>query len=720
MTRKDARVVWTAEAQEAVDKVIGALQQAPALLMWNSARKARVTTDASLVGIGALLEQYVEEESRWQPVAYWSRKLLPAQTRYHATDREWLAVVTAVTQTWWFWLRDRDFVLRTDHAPLRYLLQNPSPHLSHRQARWVEKMQPYRFDFVHLKGEANKVADALSRTPEFECQAIEIHPSTHFYQEDLSRAAQEDVSYAQPQPLGPQKWEKKGSLWVIHLSGKDCIWVPNNALLRTKLISEHHETPLAGHLGVKKTYARLREHFRWGGMRKEVDSFVRTCDVCQRAGDKPPDDVNIHTIVARHPWEVVTIDFLCGFAPAKQTKHTSIVVITDKFTRQIHLRSCPLNPSASETVQYFLEMVVARHGLPRLIISDRGSQFESILWIGVLQALGTRAALASTHHPQTNGATERANRTLIHMIRKFVQKNHSSWASYLPLFEFAYNSAVHTITGTAPFVAELARMPLMPVSLLVPEKASPPPPRPIREQVSELRKQLQEIRRTILANDERVVDSRNLIPVGTDEEWSLLPGDEVLVHAPYLPVNTEHRKHLMAWKGPFVISKEIAPDVVEITGMGAGVSSAYHRSKLKRYQRLDTDPQRLSPSPSPLKFVDGKVEYEIGEILDHREVRGKRQYLLQWKNTPETSWEWEQNLSGCLDLLKDYLKHIGEQGRVLPPGLTSEGTPPPSGVTSSSSPTTPTLATPSTPSIPAPRLRSQPIRRSARLQQNPF
>ena len=114
-------------------------------------------------------------------------------------------------------------------------------------------------------------------------------------------------------------------------------------------------------------------------MRKNVEEFVQTCDVCQRAADKLSDSINVHMIVARHPWEVVTIDFLCGFASAKQTKHTSIVVITDKFTRQIHLRSCPLNPSAQDTVQYFLEMVVSRHGLPRLIISDRGSQFESAL-----------------------------------------------------------------------------------------------------------------------------------------------------------------------------------------------------------------------------------------------------------------------------------------------------------------------------------------------------
>ena len=724
MTRKDARVVWTPEAQEAVNKVLEALRQAPALSVWNSKWKPRVTTDASLVGVGALLEQFDPECSQWKPVAYWSRKLLPAQTRYHATDREWLAVVMAVTQTWWFWLRDRDFVLRTDHAPLKSLLQTPSPHLSHRQSRWVEKMQPYRFEFVHLKGETNKVADALSRTPEFECRAIEVHPADQIRPTELLEAARKDPSYVQPPTGMRQGWKREGELWVNRTGESACVWVPRDAALRGKLISEHHETPMVGHLGVKKTYARLFERFRWEGMKKEVEEFVRTCDPCQRAADKPAEGTNVHTIVARHPWEVVTIDFMCGFAPVKGTKHTAVVVVTDKFTRQIHLRSCPHNPTASETVQFFLEMVVARHGLPRLIISDRGSQFESLLWIGILTALGTRTALASTHHPQTNGATERANRTLVQMIRKFVMSQHDQWAAYLPLFEFAYNSAVHAVTGVAPFVAELGRLPLMPVAMLLPERDLPVPSRLVRQHVHDLTTKLSEIRKAILAKDEAVTESRNLIPVGSDELWSLLPGDEVLVHAPYLPVHMDFRKHSMAWKGPYVVVKEITPDAYELTGLAKGTPTVYHRTKLKRYLRHAQGPQRLSPPPSPLKFVDGQVEYEVERVLDHREVRGRRQYLLQWKGTPDSSWEWEENLSGCLQLLRGYLRRIGESGRVLPPGLTSEeprrssqGSPGTSGRTPGAPGRDPPGADSRGPRTPGPASDPGPgVRRSTRLQ----
>ena len=81
--------------------------------------------------------------------------------------------------------------------------------------------------------------------------------------------------------------------------------------------------------------------------------------------------------------------------------------------------------------------------------------------------------------------------------------------------------------------------------------------------------------------------------------------------------------------GPYVVVKEITPNAYELTGLAKGTPTMYHRTKLKCYLRYAQGPQRLSPPPSPLKFVDGQVEYEVERVLDHREVRGRRQYLLQ-------------------------------------------------------------------------------------------
>ena len=141
-------------------------------------------------------------------------------------------------------------------------------------------MQPFRFEFVHLKGETNKVADALSRTPEFECSALEILSSQSLYQDEIVAAARKDSGYVRPPPLGDRVWEKRGELWTVGTGDQVCIWVPNDQGLRAKIISEHHETLMAGHFGIRKTLARVQERFRWVGMKKEVEEFVKTCDVC--------------------------------------------------------------------------------------------------------------------------------------------------------------------------------------------------------------------------------------------------------------------------------------------------------------------------------------------------------------------------------------------------------------------------------------------------------
>ena len=82
------------------------------------------------------------------------------------------------------------------------------------------------------------------------------------------------------QPVGDRRWEKRGDLWAIDLGTQECIWVPADEQLRMKLISEHHETVMAGHFGIKRTLARLRDRFRWDGMRKDIEEFVCMCDAC--------------------------------------------------------------------------------------------------------------------------------------------------------------------------------------------------------------------------------------------------------------------------------------------------------------------------------------------------------------------------------------------------------------------------------------------------------
>ena len=152
--------------ERAVEALKRAVTQAPVLVRYDASKETRVTTDASSVGIGAVLEQKYEEG--WKPVAFWSRKLKDPESRYSATDLEWLAVVEAVTKVWYHFLEDLAFTLRSDHQALSRKLHKSThdPPISARQARWIERLMPFALTFEYVKRKENIVADVLSRHPE--------------------------------------------------------------------------------------------------------------------------------------------------------------------------------------------------------------------------------------------------------------------------------------------------------------------------------------------------------------------------------------------------------------------------------------------------------------------------------------------------------------------------------------------------------------------------
>ena len=165
LTSAKKKLQWTEEATFAVNALKEAVLAAPTLIRYNRTLPTRVTTDASSVGIGAVLEQLTTNE--WKPVAFWSRKLKDAETRYSATDIEWLAVVEAVSVVWRHFLEDIPFKVRSDHKALERKLHKSAhdPPISGRQARWIERLMPFGIEFEYIPGEENKVADALSRYP---------------------------------------------------------------------------------------------------------------------------------------------------------------------------------------------------------------------------------------------------------------------------------------------------------------------------------------------------------------------------------------------------------------------------------------------------------------------------------------------------------------------------------------------------------------------------
>ena len=158
------------------------------------------------------------------------------------------------------------------------------------------------------------------------------------------------------------------------------------------------------------------------------------------------------------------MDFVTGL-PKSVSGLDAILVMVDKRTKMAHFDPCKTTCDAEQTAQLSVHNVVRLHGMPLKILTDRGPQFTSKFTEAVLHLLGTRQALATAYHPQTDGRTERMNAVMEDMLRHYVSADQNDWDQHLDMAEFAVNSAVQESTQMSPFELNYGYPPRTPTSL---------------------------------------------------------------------------------------------------------------------------------------------------------------------------------------------------------------------------------------------------------------
>ena len=166
LTKKETLWEWTESCQRAFDHLKERFVSAPILAHFNPDRLIKLETDASDFALGAILSQLSEEDGKWHPVAYHSRKFHPAEINYDVHDKEMTAIVAAFKE-WDHLLRSAadQIVIYTDHKNLEYF--NSTKILNRRQHRWAEFLQPFNFRVIYREGRLNEKADALSRRRDY-------------------------------------------------------------------------------------------------------------------------------------------------------------------------------------------------------------------------------------------------------------------------------------------------------------------------------------------------------------------------------------------------------------------------------------------------------------------------------------------------------------------------------------------------------------------------
>lgn len=176
-------------------------------------------------------------------------------------------------------------------------------------------------------------------------------------------------------------------------------------------------------------------------MKIEIARYIARCDVCQQvkvihlksAGTLQP------LSIPGWKWESISMDFIVGL-PKTSKGYDSIWVIVDRLTKLAHFLPVKTTYLVKTYAELYIAHILSLHAVPKIIVSDRGSQFVSRFWKELHNSLGTKLVHSSAYHPQTSGQTARVNQILEDMLRACVLAFSTKWDESLPLAEFLYNN----------------------------------------------------------------------------------------------------------------------------------------------------------------------------------------------------------------------------------------------------------------------------------------
>lgn len=341
-----------------------------------------------------------------------------------------------------------------------------------------------------------------------------------------------------------------------------------------------HAAPLAGHQGKSKTLKRIQAHFFWPSMVDEINRWTGSCDICQRTTDKgrvkPAPMVPLPVI--GEPFQRCAIDLVGPIIPASSDGYRYMLVLTDFATKWPE--AIPLKSITTQAVAEALLSIFTRLGVPKEILSDRGSQFTGDMMKEVYRLMAVKGIHTTPYHPQCNGACERLNGVLKKMLKRLSAEQPKLWPKFINPLLFAYREVEHSATGYSPFFLMYGRDVRGPLHILketlegraidnVEVKTAYQYVLELRERIS----QTLSLAQTELKNAGH--KSANYYNKKSKLR-SLKPGDNCLLLLP-----TNQNKLLAQWQGPFKVMDKINDILFRIKMQGQ--PKIFHINMLKKY-----------------------------------------------------------------------------------------------------------------------------------------
>lgn len=425
--RASSPVDIQAESLQAFEDCKKSLCDAALLAHPDPEAKLGLVTDASDTAIGAVLQQF--KDGHWQPLAFFSRKLSPCQSKYSPYDRELLAIYESIKH-FRYMLEGLDFTIYTDHKPLCYAFHQRKTNCSPRQFRHLDLISQFSTNIQHISGKQNVVADTLSRIDELQA------PVDFEAMAKAQRTDAELANYlANSSSLRLKKVQIPGSQSKLYCDTSTSVprpFVPKE--FRRLIMNNLHSF---SHPGANATAKLVAHRFVWPSMNKDCRDWSKACLSCQRSKTTRHVHSPFSTLdLPSARFKFVHIDLIGPLPPSNEYRYCLTAV--DRFTRWPEV--VPITDITSETVaKAFISCWVSRFGCPTHIVTDQGRQFESALFEQLSKYIGFQHRRTTAYHPQCNGLVERFHRQLKAAI---TCHSNPTWTESLPLVLLGIRSAL--------------------------------------------------------------------------------------------------------------------------------------------------------------------------------------------------------------------------------------------------------------------------------------
>ena len=437
LTHKNVKWNWGPAQDSAFDELKRLLTQAPVLSFFDNNKEVSIQCDSSMYGLGGTLLQ------DGKTIAYASRALHDAETRYAPIEREMLAIMWSL-EKWHQFTYGRKVTVYTDHRPLESITRKDLNRAPRCLQGMLLRALAYDIEVKWLEGKKMFLSDTFSRAylpktdknPQAEFEVVNVVkflPMSESKISKIKREAEKDESLQQLKFVIQNGWPEEKTLLpelvVPYFHYRDELAVSDGLIFRGERLiipkGLRHEIKNDLHIGQtgrESCLRRARETIYWPGMNAEIKSYIETCEACREYETSNPKETLMSHEVPERPWQKVGVDIMTY-------KQKDYLITTDYRSNFWEIDYLP--NTTSKTIIHKLKAHFTRYGIPDSVVSDSGSVILSDEFRHFREKWGFEHYPSSAHHHQSNGKVESSVKTAKRMLRKCIKSGEDQYLGLL-------------------------------------------------------------------------------------------------------------------------------------------------------------------------------------------------------------------------------------------------------------------------------------------------